>query len=212
MINLDPQASLTTIAGVKISAAELQRTIHDTAVDEAAIPEPITVHGIPLIPSQLNLTRVEGRLLGVLGSQFHLRNTPQVLKDQYDLVPIDSPRFSQLAVLGALAAGDLIVLLPTHDNGTEGLDGSRRRSRRPRKSTRPTLARRVRLHAHRVLPGAFRAVHRGIRVLLERDDVRSVVRRDGHANRGGDGQIVFPHGPGLPEDLQDLQGDALGVL
>lgn len=123
-IDLDPQASLTKVAGLRLTAGDLHRTVHDTAVDGVPLPTPESVHGFHLIPAQLNLMLAESRMLGVVGSQAHLRRALRQVSDQYDLVLLDSPpSLGQLAIIGALASDALIVPLPTMDKGIEGLDG-----------------------------------------------------------------------------------------
>lgn len=125
-VDLDPQASLTKVCGVRLGPADLHRTMHDTAVDGTPLPTPEQVHGFELIPSQLNLTLAESRMLGVVGSQLHLRRALRQVQNQYDVVLIDSPpSLGQLAILGALASDFLVVPLPTMDKGLEGLDGLR---------------------------------------------------------------------------------------
>ncbi|GGK34282.1 chromosome partitioning protein ParA [Deinococcus malanensis] len=124
MVDLDPQASLTKALGLRVTASELSRTVHDTAVSRAPLPEPDHVHGLAVIPSHVNLTLAEGRMMGVPGVHMNLHSRLRELSEHYDLVLIDSPpSLGQLTILGALAADQLVVPLPCQDKGIEGLDG-----------------------------------------------------------------------------------------
>lgn len=122
LIDLDPQANLSSASGVSVDDVAL--TVHDTAVDDAPLPEPFRVHGYDLIPSTVQLALAEARMLGVVGAQMSLRQHLARLAHRYDVVLIDSPpSLGQLAVLGALAADHLIVPVPTRDKGLLGLKG-----------------------------------------------------------------------------------------
>ncbi|MFC4456405.1 ParA family protein [Deinococcus sonorensis] len=122
LIDLDPQANLSSWLGVR--GVPLERTVHDTAVDDRPLPQPYPVYGVDLIPSSIGLALAEARVLGVTGAQMHLRTHLQDLKDHYDVVLIDSPpSLGQLSVLGAIAADHLVVPVPTREKGINGIEG-----------------------------------------------------------------------------------------
>lgn len=137
LVDLDPQANLTDWLGA--GPADVDATAFHTAASDAPLPPPQVVHGLHLIPSSVDLAMVEGRMMGVVGAQLHLRNHLQDLGDRYDVVLIDSPpSLGQLAVLGALAADQLIVPVPVRDKGLRGLTGLTEALRTYRK-VRPDL-------------------------------------------------------------------------
>ncbi|WP_027482883.1 ParA family protein [Deinococcus pimensis] len=138
LIDLDPQANLTDWLGA--GPAEVEQTAFETAASDAPLPAPVEVHGLHLIPASVDLAMVEGRMMGVVGAQLHLRNHLRDLRERYDVVLVDSPpSLGQLAVLGALAADQLVVPVPVRDKGLRGLTGLTEALRTYRK-VRPDLS------------------------------------------------------------------------
>ncbi|MFD2608139.1 ParA family protein [Deinococcus taklimakanensis] len=122
LIDLDPQANLTDWLGV--SGVTQQQTLFGTATRGEALPSPVQVHGLALIPSDVSLALAEGQMMGVVGAHLHLRQALAAVSDLYDVVLIDSPpSLGQLSILGALAADHLIVPVPTRQKGMNALAG-----------------------------------------------------------------------------------------
>lgn len=123
LIDLDPQANLSTWLGLPEVPDE--QTAFQVAVDSgAALPAPQSVHGLSLIPSNLHMALSEGQMMAQEGATLNLRYALKALEGRYDLVLIDSPpSLGKLAVLGALAADQLIVPVPTRAKGLNGLPG-----------------------------------------------------------------------------------------
>lgn len=122
LVDLDPQASLSDWLGVR--EAPRERTVFGVAVNDDPLPEPYEVHGLHLVPSNVNLAVAEAQMLGKFGAHLHLRERLLELSDRYDVVLIDSPpSLGQLAVLGAIAADALVVPVPTRHKGLTGLIG-----------------------------------------------------------------------------------------
>ncbi len=123
LIDLDPQANLTSWAGLPI--ADDSQTAFEVAVNsEALLPEPQQAHGLDIIPSNLHMALSEGQMMAQEGATLNLRFALRHLQDRYDLVLIDSPpSLGKLAVLAALAADQLIVPVPTRAKGLNGLPG-----------------------------------------------------------------------------------------
>ncbi|ULH17439.1 ParA family protein (plasmid) [Deinococcus sp. KNUC1210] len=119
LVDLDPQANLSTWLGVD---AEPSQTVYQTLVENAPLPAPSTVFGLDLIPSTLGLAKAEAQLPGIIGGVTHLRDRLGEWTDRYDLVLIDSPpSLGQLSLSACLAAGALIVPVPTTHKGVGGL-------------------------------------------------------------------------------------------
>ena len=120
LIDCDPQANLSRWLGV--ADAPSARTVHNTALNNAPLPEPYPVHGLHLIPSALQLAMVDAQLPGQIGGVKRLRRHVLELRGHYDFVLIDSPpSLGQLSALAAIAADALVVPVPTVDKGIQGL-------------------------------------------------------------------------------------------
>ncbi|MFC6593004.1 ParA family protein [Deinococcus lacus] len=125
LIDLDPQANLTTWLGVE--DAELSETVSDLALQHGPLPEPRTVHGIGLIPSHIDLAELEGGLRERIGGILRLRRALEAQRDQWDVVLIDGPpSLGQLAGFGALAADALLVPIVMRTKGIDALNGLNR--------------------------------------------------------------------------------------
>lgn len=122
LIDLDPQANLTTWLG--IDEVDLASTVHPVATEGKPLPQPIDVHGLKLIPSRVDLALAEAIMPGRIGAELALRRALEPHKDNYDVVLIDSPpSVGKLAALGALASDMLIVPIPTRIKGVNALPG-----------------------------------------------------------------------------------------
>ncbi|ABF43911.1 ATPase involved in plasmide/chromosome partitioning, ParA/Soj-like protein (plasmid) [Deinococcus geothermalis DSM 11300] len=124
LIDLDPQANLTGWLGV--SGVRPEQTVYDVAVEGQALPLPLHVHDLDLIPSHVSLALAEGQMMGRVGAHTRLRRALEDLRDRYDVVLIDSPpSLGQLSILGALAADQMVVPVPTRQKGLDALPGLR---------------------------------------------------------------------------------------
>ena len=122
LIDLDPQANLTTWLGIE--DAELSETVHPVATEGRPLPQPRRVHGLDLIPSRVDLALAEAIMPGRIAAELSLHQVLQPLHDRYDVVLIDSPpSVGKLAALGALASDTLIVPIPTRNKGIDALPG-----------------------------------------------------------------------------------------
>ncbi|MEF2279392.1 ParA family protein [Deinococcus sp. YIM 134068] len=122
LIDLDPQANLTTWLGVEDATRE--ETVYPTAVDGAPLPHPREVHGLHLIPSHVGLAIAERQMNNRVGAEGRLRRALTQVHNQYDVVLIDSPpSLGHLAILGALAADRMVVPVPTRKKGLDALPG-----------------------------------------------------------------------------------------
>jgi chromosome partitioning protein len=119
LIDVDPQANLTHWLGV--TEVTLEQTIFPAVLGDEPLPVPLEVHGLHLIPSKLDIARIEPQLVGIIMGVTRLRNAIRKLSG-YDFVLIDPPpSLGQLSALAVIAADQVVVPVPTNSKGIEGL-------------------------------------------------------------------------------------------
>jgi chromosome partitioning protein len=111
-IDLDPQADLTKVAG--IDTENIEQSVHEVLLGVAGITDVMADSdlGIDLVPSCIDLARVEMRLVTRAGRENVLRNAIEPLKSEYDWIIIDCPSALAFLTINALSASTH-VLIPT---------------------------------------------------------------------------------------------------
>lgn len=133
LVDADPQANLTDWLGVRqierdgaVREIELEDTIYPAILAdedaELALPVPVRVHGLDLIPGHLDVATIEPLLPGQLMGVLRLKEALKLLEDRYDFVLIDPPpSLGQLSALAVIAAQYVIVPVPATGKGLKGL-------------------------------------------------------------------------------------------
>lgn len=112
LVDLDPQASLTTFMGLEPS--ELETTIYDAILGETNLPIHHSVHRMDLAPTNINLSVAELELVSAFNREERLKKALAPLLKNYSYILIDSPpSLGILAVLGLTAATHLLVPIET---------------------------------------------------------------------------------------------------
>ena len=145
LVDVDPQANLTSGVGQKGRAAEAG-TIYDalTGVEPTADARPFLVatgvDRMRLLPADRNLTGAEIELVSLARREERLRLLLASVRDEFDYVFIDCPPSLGLLTLNALVAADA-VLIPLHCEyfALEGLADLVGTMRRVRAGLNPTL-------------------------------------------------------------------------
>jgi chromosome partitioning protein len=129
LIDMDPQANLTKWLGVEDDIL-LEQTVYPAILGggeegaedvELALPAPLRVHGMDLIPAHLNIAIIEREILSVFLGVLRLREAVRKL-DGYDVVLIDPPpSLGQLSALAVVASDRVVVPLPTNRKGLDGI-------------------------------------------------------------------------------------------
>jgi len=152
LIDADPQANLTDWLGVRgVTSADgqsrdlrLDDTLYPAVLadddTELALPSPIRVHGLDLIPGHLDVATIEPLLPGQMMGLLRLKDALRALSGQYDFVLIDPPpSLGQLSALAVIAAQHVVVPVPASGKGLKGLQTVMQMLNRFRKAN-PELA------------------------------------------------------------------------
>jgi chromosome partitioning protein len=113
LVDMDPQANLTSGLGLKGRAASDGTIYHALTGDNAdphAFVLPTSVAGLSLIPADRNLTGAEVELVLLSERESRLRNLVSSLRDEYDFIFIDTPPSLGLLTLNALVAADAVLI------------------------------------------------------------------------------------------------------
>lgn len=122
--DLDPQSntSLSFVSHENLngSAYELL-TNPDRSIEEFVYPT--GVEGVDVIPSKINLAKLEAKLVGEFDAIYRLKDRIEPLKSKYDLIIFDTPPTLGLITVNALVAATH-VLIPIQSSyfALEGTD------------------------------------------------------------------------------------------
>ena len=116
LVDADPQGDLTTCMGytnldeIPITLADImQSTISD---DIVSIEEVVLHHNerVDLIPSNLDLSQLEVRLVNVMSRESVMKNTLANYKDKYDYILIDCMPSLGMITINAPASADKVII------------------------------------------------------------------------------------------------------
>jgi chromosome partitioning protein len=124
LADLDPQAN-STISFIDMQ--EVNTSIYDLLTDSGVAMNGVirktNIENLDLIPSRINLAKLEGKLIGELDAPFRLKDKLDPLSKQYDVVVIDTPPTLGLITVNALvAATHLIIPIQSSYFALEGTD------------------------------------------------------------------------------------------
>ncbi len=138
LVDLDPQASLTTFMG--IDPEELEQTIYESVVGEEPLNIFKQIHGMDIVPSNINLSAAELELVSSLMREVRLKNALASILDNYDFILIDCPpSLGLLTVLSLVAATHVLVPIQTQFKSFQGTDLLLNTVARLRKAANPDL-------------------------------------------------------------------------
>ena len=143
LIDLDPQANMTSGVGLK-GQASADGTVYHALTSDVADPRAFVlttrVDNLSLVPADRNLTGAEVELVMMTDRESRLRSFTEPLKADFDYIFIDTPPSLGLLTLNALVTADA-VLIPLNCEyfALEGLADLVATLRRVRASLNPTL-------------------------------------------------------------------------
>lgn len=121
LIDMDPQASLTIFMGLEPS--ELEQTIADVVLDEQPPPIHPKIHGIDLVPSNIDLSAAEMQLVSVMMRELRLKRAIDPIAPNYDFILIDAPpSLGILSVLSLVASTHVLVPIQTQHKSFKGTE------------------------------------------------------------------------------------------
>lgn len=116
LIDLDPQASLTN--HLAIEPEKLEYSISNILMSESFNPEDAVINKyrlktggcIDLIPSNINLARIEAELSVLNGGGLKLKEKLKFFYNSYDYIIIDSSPALSVLLISALVAADEVII------------------------------------------------------------------------------------------------------
>lgn len=124
LLDLDPQSnssiSFLDPQSIYKSAYEL---MVDGEGDVSGYVYPTSIRGLEIIPSRINLAKLESKLVGDFDAPFRLKDRLELLRNSYDYLFIDTPPTLGLITVNALVASTH-VLIPIQSSyyALEGTD------------------------------------------------------------------------------------------
>ena len=113
LVDLDPQANLTSGVGLKGHAAPggtVYQALTAEVDDASRFVVATSIPGLSLIPADRNLTGAEIDLVTLPHRELRLRSCLDRLRDGFDYIFVDTPPSLGLLTLNALVAADAVVI------------------------------------------------------------------------------------------------------
>jgi chromosome partitioning protein len=107
LIDADPQASLTEFLG--IDSDGLESSLFEALLHNAD-PTIVTVHGLDVLASSIDLAAADFLLAAEIGRELKLRQVIERIKGPYDLILIDAPPSLGNISINVLVAADEILI------------------------------------------------------------------------------------------------------
>jgi chromosome partitioning protein len=144
LVDIDPQANMTSGLGLRGRQAAAGTIYHaltgPDGLDPAQFVLDTAIHGLSVVPADINLTGAEIELVSMPERESRLRRLLDPLRSRFEFIFIDCPPSLGLLALNALVAADAIII-PLHCEyfALEGLADLVATVRRVRAALNPTL-------------------------------------------------------------------------
>jgi chromosome partitioning protein len=113
LVDLDPQANLTSGVGLKGQAGQAGTIYQGLTADEpdpAGVIVDSAIKGLALMPSDRHLTGAEIELVTLSGRENRLRALVDPIRPRFDFIFIDTPPSLGILTLNALVAADSVLI------------------------------------------------------------------------------------------------------
>lgn len=139
LVDIDPQASLTTFMGLEPD--ELETSIHASIVEGKPLPVmPELIHGMALVPADINLAASEMQLASAIAREYRLKNALVTVQDNYDFILIDCPpSLGLLSIISLTAATHILVPVQCQFKSFKGTELLLNTVAQIHQNTNPTL-------------------------------------------------------------------------
>lgn len=142
LVDIDPQASLTSFMGLEPS--ELEETIYDALLskddEERSLPIDRDLHGMDLVPANIDLANAEQELIFAELRELRLSQVLEPVRDEYDFILIDCPpSLGILSHISLVAAQYVLVPIQCQFKALKGTDSLLKTVARVRKRLNPQL-------------------------------------------------------------------------
>lgn len=113
LVDMDPQSSLTSFLGLDIY--QLDKTIYQSITQYESLPIHQNIHGMDLVPSNIQLSAAEMELVLAEFREVRLKDAIATVQEQYDFILIDCPpSLAILSYISLIAATHVLVPIQTH--------------------------------------------------------------------------------------------------
>jgi len=120
LIDVDPQASLTTFMGLEPS--QLERTLYNAIIEDESLPLH-TIGQLDLVPANIDLSGAELELVTADMRDLRLKEAIAPIAEQYDSILIDCPpSLGILSYISLVAATHILVPIQTHYKALRGTE------------------------------------------------------------------------------------------
>ncbi|MBE9210735.1 ParA family protein [Nostoc sp. LEGE 06077] len=119
LIDLDPQASLTSFMG--LDPEKLDKTPFDALINEEPLFIQPKQHGMDIAPTNINLSVAEIQLVNMDFREVRLKEAIEPIRNDYDFIFIDCPpSLGLLSYSSLVAASHLLIPIETHYKAFQG--------------------------------------------------------------------------------------------
>jgi chromosome partitioning protein len=138
LVDMDPQASLTAFMGLEPS--ELSETIYQAILADADLAIHTDIHGMHLVPANIDLSGAELELVLADMRDLRLRQALESALDDFDFILIDCPpSLGLLSYISLVASTHVLVPIQTQYKALKGTELLLKTVKRVRSRANPDL-------------------------------------------------------------------------